>query len=108
MITDPARIKKEDKGHPDVCNIYNYYSVFAEGQKDEVHDWCTNAKKGCVECKKIFTDLLIKFVAPHREKKREFLKKKDYIYDILNEGNKKARVVAENTLVEAKKAMKLL
>ncbi|MFA5271280.1 MAG: tryptophan--tRNA ligase [Candidatus Omnitrophota bacterium] len=108
MITDPARIKKEDKGHPDVCSIYNYYSVFAQSQKEEVYDWCVCAKKGCVECKKLFTELLIKFVSPHREKKKEFLKKKDYIYDILNEGNKKARVVAKNTLTEAKKAMKLL
>ena len=107
MITDAARIKKEDKGHPDVCNIYNYYSVFAQGQKEEVYDWCVSAKKGCVECKKIFTELLIKFISPHREKKEEFLKKKDYIYDILNEGNKKAKAVAEVTLAEAKKAMGL-
>jgi tryptophanyl-tRNA synthetase len=107
MITDPARIRKEDKGHPEVCNIFDYYNVFAEGKKAEVYDWCQTAKKGCVECKKIFTDLLIDFIAPHREKKREILKKKDYIYDILNEGNKKAKAVAENTLAEAKKAMGL-
>lgn len=105
MVTDPARIKKEDKGHPDVCNVYSYYSVFAREKATDVYDWCTGAKKGCVECKKIFTDLLIEFIAPHREKKKEFLKKKDYICDILNEGAKKASEVALRTVSEAKQAM---
>ena len=105
MITDPQRIKKEDKGHPDVCNVYSYYSVFAKEKVAEVNDWCTGAKKGCVECKKIFTGLLIEFIAAHREKKREFLKKKDYIYDILNEGASKAREIASKTIAEAKEAM---
>ena len=105
MFTDPARIKKEDKGHPDVCNVYSYYSVFAKEKAAQVYNWCTGAQKGCVECKKIFTDLLIEFIAPHREKKKEFLKKKDYICDILNEGAKKAREVASKTILEAKEAM---
>ncbi|MCK9573314.1 MAG: tryptophan--tRNA ligase [Candidatus Omnitrophica bacterium] len=105
MVTDPQRIKKEDNGHPDVCNVYSYYNVFAKEKAFEVRDWCTGAKKGCVECKKIFTDLLIDFIAPHREKKREFLKKKDYIYDILSDGTNKARAVASKTVAEARKAM---
>lgn len=105
MITDPARIKKEDKGHPEICNVYSYYSVFDKEKSKEVYDWCTGAKKGCVECKKIFADLLVGFVAPHREKKKEFLEKKDYICDILNEGAKRAREVASKTVSEAKEAM---
>jgi tryptophanyl-tRNA synthetase len=107
MVTDPARIKKEDIGHPDVCNVYSYYGVFAREKTGDVYDWCTGDEKGCVECKKIFTDLLIEFIAPHREKKKEFLKKKDYICDILNEGAKKASEVAAGTVSEAKQAMGL-
>lgn len=107
MFTDPQRIKKEDKGHPDVCNVYSYYGVFAADKAAEVYNWCTGASKGCVECKKIFTGLLTGFIAEHREKKREFLKKKDYIYDILNEGAEKARKVASKTISEAKEAMGL-
>jgi tryptophanyl-tRNA synthetase len=105
MITDPARIKKEDKGHPDVCNVYSYYNVFFNEKAPEVYKWCTGAEKGCVECKKIFTGMLTDFIAPHREKKREILKKKDYICDILNEGAKRARETASKTVSEAKKAM---
>lgn len=105
MITDPQRIKKEDKGHPQVCNVFSYYSVFVPEMKDEVYNWCTNAQRGCVECKKILADNMIAFVAPKRAKKKEILKKKDYIYDILNEGKKKAQTVASKTLSEVKNAV---
>ena len=30
MITDPARIRKNDPGHPDICNVYAYYNIFDE------------------------------------------------------------------------------
>jgi tryptophanyl-tRNA synthetase len=107
MITDPSRIKKEDPGHPDKCNVYPYFAVFAPEKKKEVDNWCVNAQKGCVECKTILADIIIKLIEPHREKKKDFLKKKDYIYDILNEGAKKARKVASKTLAEVKETMGL-
>lgn len=105
MITDPARKKKDDKGHPDVCNIFAYYSVFQEEMKDEVYRYCVNAKKGCKECKVILAGLLKNFIAPRREKKKELTKKKDYIYDILEDGRKKAQSAALQTLNEVKEAM---
>ncbi len=107
MITDPARIKKDDKGHPDVCNVYSYYCMFAADKKDEVRDWCENAKKGCKDCKKLMADILNDFIAPNREKKKDILKKKGYLEDILNEGKKKAQEVASGTLDQAKGAMGL-
>ena len=107
MITDPQRIKKDDPGHPDVCNVYSYYGIFAPQKKDEVCQWCTKAARGCKECKQIFADILDEFIGPRREKKKELLKKKDYIFDILGEGKEKAKAVASATLGEAKKAMGL-
>ncbi len=107
MITDPERIKKDDIGHPGVCNVFSYYSVFNPELKNEVYDWCTHAKRGCVECKKILADNIIAFVSPRREKKKEFLKKKDYIYDILKDGCAKAKGVAAQTLKQVKEAMSL-
>lgn len=107
MFTDPERIKKEDPGHPGVCNVYSYHTVFNEKQKEEVYDWCVNAKKGCVECKKILTDAIVDFISPRRDNKKKFLKKKDYIYDILKDGCLKAQKIASKTLSEAKEAMGL-
>jgi tryptophanyl-tRNA synthetase len=108
MFTDPARKRKEDKGHPEVCNVFSYYSVFKEDIKDQVYQWCSQAEKGCVECKMMLADILKSFIAPRREKKKELLNKKDYICDILKEGAKKAKEVALSTLEEVKKIIGLL
>src|SRR3989338_5374070 len=35
MVTDPARIKVSDPGHPEVCNIYSYYQIFGTPEKGE-------------------------------------------------------------------------
>ncbi len=108
MITDPARIRKNDLGHPQVCNVYDYYSILAPELKSGVHQWCTGAQKGCVECKDILSSHIKEFLVPIREKKQEFLKKKDFVLDILKEGRKKAKAVADKTLQEAKEAMHLI
>jgi len=105
MFTDPDRKRKHDAGHPDICNIFNYYSVFKSERSPEVHDWCVNAKRGCRECKTILFEILREFIAPHREKKKKILKKKNYIRDILEEGRKKAEEIAAGTFEETKEAL---
>lgn len=107
MFTDPQRIHKEDPGHPDSCNVHSYFVVFKPEMKAQVDAWCINAKKGCMDCKKILADILKDFLAPKREKKKELLRKKSYIYDILKEGKRRAEEVASQTLKEVKGAMGL-
>ena len=107
MFTDPARKMKNDPGHPDICNIFNYYLIFKPQKKDEVRDWCTNAKKGCRECKTIMLEILKEFITPYREKKQEILKKKGYVEEVLEEGRKKAREVSLRTIAQVKAALKL-
>ncbi|UCD15978.1 MAG: tryptophan--tRNA ligase [Candidatus Omnitrophota bacterium] len=107
MITDPARKIKTDKGHPDICNVFAYYTIFKEEDKERVRRLCMSAGRGCKECKKILADSFKSFIGPRREKKKELLRKKDYIRDILKEGNKKANAVASGTLEEVKAAMKI-
>lgn len=108
MITDPARKRKGDIGHPEICNVHSYYAIFRPEIEPEVYDWCTKAKKGCRECKMILSGILKEFIASKRAKKQEFLKKKQFVYDILAEGKKKAEAVASATIAEVKKTMKLL
>lgn len=107
MFTDPQRIRKNDPGHPDICNVYNYYSIFKKDSKEEVRDWCVNAKRGCRECKEIMLKHLEEFIAPKREMKRQIYAKKNYIKDILEEGNKRARKIAGKTLEEVRGAVGL-
>jgi len=105
MFTDPKRIKLSDPGHPDKCNVYSYYDVFAQGRKKEVYEWCTNAKKGCTDCKGILADYLNEFIAPIREKREILAKNKDRVKDILDVGRKKASEIAKKTIAEVKEVV---
>jgi len=101
MITDPQRIKLEDKGHPDICNVFSYYGVLADKKKtDEVRDYCEKAKKGCTACKKDLADIIIDYLKPIQGKRAK-LKDAD-IDKIIKEGNKKAQEMAEKTMEEVK------
>lgn len=106
MITDPARIKLNDKGHPDVCNVFSYYSIFTDSKvKDDVKDWCEGAKKGCTECKKILARILIDNLETIRQKRNK-LSDAD-VEDIIKDGAKKARLAAAKTMDEVKKLINL-
>jgi tryptophanyl-tRNA synthetase len=101
MITDAERVKLADKGHPDVCNVFSYYSIFASaGKASEVRGFCEGAKAGCTECKKNLAGILSEQLEPIR-KKRERLSDGD-VRDILKEGAVKARAAASETMAEVR------
>lgn len=108
MITDPARIKVTDPGHPDVCNVYSYYKIFSgESKVKEVHDWCTSAKKGCTDCKKIMVEDLLLRMKPIQKRREEILKDPAMLQKILKEGQARASEVAKKTLAEVYEVMHL-
>ena len=104
MITDPERIRLSDKGHPDICTVFSYYSVFAPKElKDEVRDYCVNARKGCIECKSRLAKLLSDSLLPIREKRKALSTAR--IKDMLAEGGRKAKDAAAKTMAEVKKVI---
>ncbi len=105
MITDPKRIKKTDPGHPDECNVFSYYSTFAAEQCPDVRTWCTQAQKGCTECKAILADHLNKILQPIQDKRRALEGNKHKVVEILNEGAKKARAIAQKTMAEVREVV---
>src|SRR3990167_4733055 len=107
MFTDPLRIKRTDPGHPDKCNVHTYYDVFSPERKQEIDELCRLAKIGCTDCKKELAGSMIKYLEPYREKKRELLKDKKILLDILNQGERKAREVAAETIREVKELLGL-
>jgi len=107
MFTDPTRIKFSDPGHPEKCNVHNYYAVFAPERKKEIDELCRNAKIGCTDCKKELAKIVIKFLEPIQEKRNELLKDKDKVFDILAQGEKKAQAAASVTISEVRNLVKL-
>ncbi len=100
MITDSSRIKLTDPGHPDICNVFSYYSVFAPEKKDEVCAWCTKAEKGCTDCKRGLSSEILKVLKPIQEKRSELVKDKEKVLDILKQGAIEARAIAKETMAE--------
>ena len=107
MVTDPARVRRSDKGHPEVCSVFSYYSVFWPEKALETADSCRNASIGCTECKKMLAAKLGVILSPLREKRTELLNRSGYIEDVLKEGAAKASAVAAATLEETRRAMKI-
>jgi tryptophanyl-tRNA synthetase len=103
MFTDPARVKREDIGHPEGCPVYAFYRVFAKERTEPVAQECRQAKRGCVECKKELAQFLVDYLAPLQARQKTFDVEK-----ILSEGAKRARQVASQNLREAKQAIGLL
>ena len=108
MFTDPKRIKRSDPGHPDVCNVYNYYSVFADGQLCKTRQkQCREAEVGCTDCKKELGEILTAYLAPIQKKRRELLKDKKRILKILEKGKEKTLAIAQATMNEVRQTIGL-
>ena len=102
--TDPARIKKTDPGHPEVCIVFDYHKAFSSKEEvKEIEEACKNGTIGCVECKKRCAKNIEKIIAPIRDKKASL--QNDEILDIIKEGNKKAKSLAEKKMKEVNKVI---
>ncbi len=107
-VTDPQRIRKDDKGHPDVCMVAYYYNLFTS--KDECEKVCSECKagtRGCVACKKQLAQTIIEYLRPIREKRAYYEAHPEEVDKILIEGTKKARIKAKEVMKRIKKAMML-
>lgn len=107
MITDPARKRRTDKGHPDVCIVHTYHKIFNPVEADSLADACRRAEIGCVDCKKKLIGVLEKTMSPIWEKRGQLEKEPDRLWDILREGSKRAEEVARKTFNEVLDAIGL-
>ncbi|MBI1856496.1 MAG: tryptophan--tRNA ligase [Chloroflexi bacterium] len=108
MVTDPARIRRTDPGNPDVCNVFTMHKIFSpQDEVDMINVECRRAGIGCVDCKTRFAANLNKNLEPFRAKRAELDAKPDVVQDILNDGAKRARTIAQKTMTEVREAIQL-
>lgn len=108
MITDPQRARKKDPGDPKVCNVFSFHEMYTpeEMVKQIDHD-CRTAGIGCWDCKNIMAGNLCKALAPVREKREKLAADSTLVDDIIAQGNKKAKEISSQTMVEVKEAIGL-
>jgi tryptophanyl-tRNA synthetase len=108
MVTDPARIKRTDPGNPDVCNVYTMHKIFSpQTDVEMVNVECRRAGIGCVDCKKLLAKNLNGHLEPFRAKRAEFASNPGYVQDVLEDGAKRARTIARQTMEEVREAILL-
>ncbi|ACF47238.1 tryptophanyl-tRNA synthetase [Prosthecochloris aestuarii DSM 271] len=107
-ITDTQKVRKNDPGRPEVCTIFSYHRKFSDAQQvASIEQDCRSGALGCVDCKKMCAAAIAEEMAPMLEKRSEFSERRDLVQDILKDGEKRARAVAESTMQEVRQAMKL-
>lgn len=105
MITDPARIKKTDPGHPEICTVYKYHTFYNEAESEQICTACKAGEIGCVACKKRLAAVINEYLAPIIEKRSSLEQNPQMIDEILHEGAIKARSQAAETLELVREAM---
>ncbi len=108
-VTDPARVKKTDRGNPEICNIYGLHRHFSP--TDTVHkvaSQCRSAGWGCLDCKRVLAEHVAEEFAPMRERARELQSHPGEVHAILEAGARRAQHVARETMGEVRERMGLL
>lgn len=108
-ITDPQKIKKDDKANPDVCMVY-YYHKLVNTDEDNLRVVCTECKagaRGCVQCKKELIEKMKEFLHPIREKRKYYDENPELVEKILKDGTAKAKEKAQEQMKRIKNAMKI-
>jgi tryptophanyl-tRNA synthetase len=108
MLTDPARKRRTDPGNPDICPLFAYHKLCSPKETVEmVNVECRRAGIGCVEDKKLMADNLVRFLAPYRERRAPYEARPQQVWDVLEEGSRRAARAADETMDAVRAAMNL-
>ncbi len=108
MVTDPQRIRRSDPGNPDVCNVFAMHRIFSPADQVASIDLeCRRAGIGCVDCKQQFAGNLNDHLAPFRQRRSALAARPEQVWEILDDGEKRARAIAQATMAEVRQAIGL-
>ena len=106
MQTDPARVRRNDPGNPDICPVFALHEVYSA---DDVRQWategCKSAGIGCVDCKQPLIDAINSEQEIIRQRAVQFEEDSDLVHALIAEGSERARAVARETMEEVKAAV---
>jgi tryptophanyl-tRNA synthetase len=107
MYTDPNHLKISDPGQLDGNIVFTYLDIFGEDKKtiSEMKENYKNGGLGDVAVKKYLNEVLQAKLTPIRQRRLEYVQNLDYVRQVLQDGSKKARAKAAETLSEVRAAI---
>jgi tryptophanyl-tRNA synthetase len=101
-------VKRNDPGRPEVCNVFTLHGHFTDAATIErISGECRAGEIGCVDCKKLLAESIADHFAPMRERAAHYRERPDEIRDILDDGARRAREIARETIAEVREMMGL-
>jgi tryptophanyl-tRNA synthetase len=107
MLTDPARKRREDLGHPDVCSVFAMHGIFTKERSAEIEAECRAAEIGCTDCKAILAESISDALAGFRERRAELGARPELAEEILAAGALEVRSLAAETIKDVRTRMNI-
>jgi tryptophanyl-tRNA synthetase len=108
-ITDRSRLRKDDPGHPDECEVaFKYWTIFGEEEEIQtVRCECEKGLRGCAQCKRQLGEKINARLSEIRERRRYYEQNQQEVERIIEEGSAKARAKAQEILKEVRRLVKM-
>jgi tryptophanyl-tRNA synthetase len=108
MMTDPRRARRRDPGDPDDCPAYTLHRIYCTPEElAYTAHGCRTAEIGCLDCKHIMIARAETELGPIRERRHALAARPDDVRDVIAQGNRRARAVAEETMAEVRRLVGL-
>ena len=108
MPTDPARIRRNDPGDPNLCPVWDLHHIYTDRDtKDWIEEGCRTAGIGCIDCKQPLIDAILKEQKEIAQRADEYSQDPTLVKNIIADGCERARDTAEETMDEVRHAMSI-
>jgi len=108
MVTDPQRQRRTDPGRPEVCNVFSFHKIFSSPEEVQMVDTeCRRAGIGCVDCKRLMAKNLNTHLEPFRARRAEIGSHPQHVWDVLDDGARRAGAIASKTMEAVRAAIGL-
>lgn len=103
-ITDRSRVRKDDLGHPDKCEVaFKYWQIFGSPEEiAQIESECKAGKRGCADCKRQLAQKVNEHFKEIRERRKYYENHMDEVKAILEEGTVKSRAVSSKILADVR------
>ena len=108
-ITDRSRLRRDDLGHPDECEVaFKYWKIFGEvNEVETIASECKAGTRGCADCKRQLGAKINERMAEIRKRRKYYEEHPEEVKRIILEGSEKARAEAKKVLAEVRKLIKM-